>query len=338
MNEINRPKISVIVPVYNVEPYIHQCIDSILGQKFTDFELLLIDDGSPDNCGVICDEYATQDPRVRVFHQDNAGVSAARNKGLDEASGEWIAFVDSDDWVDEYLLSELLSSANNNTDLVITNYTKIFNEYKDPISRFSVTGECDQNQINGLIKEFVGSRHIGLISSVATVWGCIFRANLVQYIRFKTLRITEDKLFILQVLCLCKSVFILDYYGYYYRNNISSSSRRYHNNLELDILISIEETEHILNKYQIYDSDTLCRISNLKFSFLYLFAINEFMSRKIDYGKLKSLRLSLINFRLNAVFDLIMSKPLKALIYLGMFRSVFYLFKFRQIISCKIKL
>lgn len=93
------PKISVIVPVYNAEKYLHRCIDSILAQTFTDFELLLIDDGSKDSSGAICDEYAEQDPRVRVFHKENGGVSSARNVGLDNAKGEWVTFCDSDDWV-----------------------------------------------------------------------------------------------------------------------------------------------------------------------------------------------------------------------------------------------
>lgn len=91
--------ITVIVPVYNAEKYLHRCIDSILAQTFTDFELLLIDDGSKDNSGTICDEYAAKDSRVRVFHKENGGVSSARNLGLDNAQGEWITFVDSDDWV-----------------------------------------------------------------------------------------------------------------------------------------------------------------------------------------------------------------------------------------------
>ena len=90
------PKISVIVPVYKVEEYLHRCVDSILSQSFTDFELILVDDGSPDNCGKICDEYAQKDSRVKVFHKPNGGVSSARNYGLDNAKGEWIAFVDSE--------------------------------------------------------------------------------------------------------------------------------------------------------------------------------------------------------------------------------------------------
>lgn len=99
------PKISVIVPVYNVEKFLRRCIDSILAQTFTDFELLLIDDGSKDKSGEICDEYAAKDARIRVFHKQNGGVSSARNLGIDKAQGEWVYFVDSDDWIEIETLS-----------------------------------------------------------------------------------------------------------------------------------------------------------------------------------------------------------------------------------------
>ena len=102
------PQISVIVPVYKVEPYLRRCVDSILAQTFTDFELILVDDGSPDNSGAICDEYAQKDARVHVIHQENGGLSAARNAGIDwvfaHSDSQWLTFVDSDDWVHpEYL-------------------------------------------------------------------------------------------------------------------------------------------------------------------------------------------------------------------------------------------
>ena len=88
------PEVSVIVPVYKVEAYLRRCVDSILAQTFTDFELILVDDGSPDNCGAICDEYAEKDNRVRVIHKENGGVSSARNAGLDAAAGNYICFVE----------------------------------------------------------------------------------------------------------------------------------------------------------------------------------------------------------------------------------------------------
>lgn len=127
------PTISVIVPVYKVEKYIHRCVDSILGQTYTDFELILVDDGSPDNCGAICDEYAAKDSRVVVIHQENGGLSAARNAGIDWAfansDSQWLSFIDSDDWVHPEYLERLLDSAvQNNVDLSICGYVKTFEE------------------------------------------------------------------------------------------------------------------------------------------------------------------------------------------------------------------
>ena len=105
------PIISIIVPVYNAEPFLRRCIESILAQVFTDFECILIDDGSFDNCPAICDEYAKKDSRVIVIHQKNSGVSAARNAGLDMAKGEWIGFVDSDDWCEPEMFQILYENA-----------------------------------------------------------------------------------------------------------------------------------------------------------------------------------------------------------------------------------
>lgn len=109
---MNQPKISVIVPVYNDEKWLRRCVDSILTQTYTDFELLLVDDGSTDGSGAICDEYTAKDSRVHVFHQPNGGVSSASNLGLDNARGEWISFVDSDDWMDMNYLESLLTVDN----------------------------------------------------------------------------------------------------------------------------------------------------------------------------------------------------------------------------------
>ena len=114
-----KPAISIIVPVYNVEAYLPRCVDSILNQTFSDFELILVDDGSPDHCGAICDEYAGRDPRIHVIHQENAKISAARNAGIDLAAGEWITFVDSDDWIHKDFLKVLINGTKADTDIVI---------------------------------------------------------------------------------------------------------------------------------------------------------------------------------------------------------------------------
>ena len=114
-------KISVIVPIYNAEKYLHRCIDSILTQTFTYFELLLIDDGSTDSSGAICDEYAEKDSRICVFHKENGGASSARNLGLGIAKGEWITLVDSDDTLQQNALDLLYKSSDSSVDAVIAN-------------------------------------------------------------------------------------------------------------------------------------------------------------------------------------------------------------------------
>ena len=118
------PLISVIVPVYNVEKYLQKCVDSILNQTFSDFELFLVDDGSPDNCGIICDEYAKKDNRIIVIHKKNGGLSDARNVAIDRAKGEYLTFIDSDDYVAENHLESLYKALmNNGSDIAVANIT-----------------------------------------------------------------------------------------------------------------------------------------------------------------------------------------------------------------------
>lgn len=117
------PTVSIIVPVYNVEKYLRICLDSILAQTFTDWECILVDDGSTDKSGEICDEFVQRDPRFRSFHKRNGGVSSARNMGLAEVRGEWVTFMDSDDWVESYFLSTITSYIkNDNWDCVKWGY------------------------------------------------------------------------------------------------------------------------------------------------------------------------------------------------------------------------
>ena len=124
------PKISVIVPVYKVEPFLSECVNSVLEQSFRDFDLILVDDGSPDSCPQICDAYAQKDERVHVIHKENGGLSSARNAGIDLAmehsSSEWLAFVDSDDYLHKNYLSAMYQAAKeHDADLVVCDYTRV---------------------------------------------------------------------------------------------------------------------------------------------------------------------------------------------------------------------
>ncbi|MBR5340087.1 MAG: glycosyltransferase [Lachnospiraceae bacterium] len=120
-------KLSIIVPVYKVEQYLDKCIESILAQTFTEYELILVDDGSPDNCGKMCDEWAGKDQRIRVIHKENGGLSDARNAGLDAAQGEYIGFVDSDDYVHPELFERLLRNADlHQADISMCGYVNVY--------------------------------------------------------------------------------------------------------------------------------------------------------------------------------------------------------------------
>ena len=167
---MNNPKISVIIPVYNAEATLRRCVDSVLSQTFTDYECLLIDDGSKDKSWEICDEYAAKDSRVRVFHKENGGVSSARNLGLDNATGEWIAFVDSDDWIDpDMLLSLKLVAEKENADLVECSFKKVWED--GTVLEYSVPlGHTDKEPL----------LYSYMAYAWTTVWGGIAKRELYE--------------------------------------------------------------------------------------------------------------------------------------------------------------
>ncbi|MCI2088604.1 MAG: glycosyltransferase family 2 protein [Prevotella sp.] len=189
------PLISVIVPVYNVEKYIRQCIDSILSQTYTNFELILVDDGSKDKSGEICDEYAKKDSRIRVFHKTNGGVSSARNLALGKARGEWIAFVDSDDFVDKDYLT--IVDVPKGTDVVIKSF-KIIKEDGTLISEAKILNNTVQNDMEKYYYQYVNHRQNSL-------WHRLISKRLIGNNRFnETVDIGEDFLFYLK--CMTENI------------------------------------------------------------------------------------------------------------------------------------
>lgn len=188
---MNNPQISVIVPVYNAEKWLRRCVDSILAQTFTDFELLLIDDGSTDGSPAICDEYAVKDSRVRVFHKPNGGVSSARNLGLDHALGEWICFVDSDDRISNL---EVLSTSRLSADMVLFTL-KIVNDngfsYDDSLIPLAEAADTK----NGYLKKYL---HFHIFNCVCAK---LIRKSAIGILRFDTaIRFGEDALFNLRLM------------------------------------------------------------------------------------------------------------------------------------------
>lgn len=209
---MNIPQISIIIPVYNVDQYLNRCLDSVLSQSFTDFEVLLIDDGSADRSGRICDEYVERDSRVRVFHKPNGGVSSARNLGLDNIKGEWVYFVDADDELFENSLDTLISGIDDTTDVVMGAYVKsdtdqVFSMFDEPV----VTTNKEQS-----VAMLYNSRNYQ-----GFLWIRMFRTNIIkkENLRFDTtIQIKEDTLFILQYLCYsCGFTKLFSHPVYYYR-------------------------------------------------------------------------------------------------------------------------
>ena len=169
------PKISVIVPVYNVENYIERCIESILSQTYTDFELLLINDGSSDKSGSICDAYVNKDERIRVFHKKNEGVSIARNLGIKRSLGEWICFVDSDDLIMEDYCSHLLSIIGD-ADFAVAGREKyidnVYDKSKTPSQVITVSG------MEALKFQMLGKYN------TRPAWGKLYKRNIVEDVSF----------------------------------------------------------------------------------------------------------------------------------------------------------
>ena len=181
-----KPLISIIVPIYNVEKYLEKCIDSILCQTYTNFELILVDDGSPDSCGKICDTYKEKDSRIIVIHKENGGLSSARNAGLDIAKGEYIGFVDSDDYVEPFMYAELLNAVlKDKCKLAVCNINYVFEDGK-VITKVKNAS----NKIFKFEDAILEMNTYRLFDMGA--WSKLYHRSLFDEIRFPERKLSED--------------------------------------------------------------------------------------------------------------------------------------------------
>ena len=209
--------ITVIVPVYKVQPYLRQCIDSILDQEYVDLEVLLIDDGSPDRCGEICEEYALSDKRVRVFHTENQGLSAARNFGLQQAHGEYVGFVDSDDWIEPEMYTNLLQRMEDaSADICMCGYWEENGALKE-IHQFADTSYSNTEALSALLAEKINNN----------VWNKLYRRELFQTIPFPDGKNYEDIAVIHKLLYSAGRVAVLSTPEYHYRVRPESITKTY---------------------------------------------------------------------------------------------------------------
>lgn len=213
-------ELSIIVPVYNVEKYLSKCIESILSQTFTDFELILIDDGSPDNCGKIIDSYAEKDSRIVAIHQKNKGVSAARNAGLRIAKGKYIGFVDPDDYISEEMYMKMMKSAElNEADVVCCGFYHI-DECGESV--------CHKMDLSTNMKNEEFLIHIFDIPRTVcgTLWNKIFRRTIIDNNFCEDYDIAEDWLFVISNSINAKNVSIVNEAFYFYFSRIGNTTYR----------------------------------------------------------------------------------------------------------------
>lgn len=256
---MKNPSVSIIVPVYNAEKYLSRCVDSILAQTYSDFELLLIDDGSTDNSGTICDEYAEADNRVSVYHKMNGGVGSARNCGLDNAKGEWISFVDADDLIMPNFLEDALSYPG---DIKIMQCITFETEnYKLPLN----PPENIKPIVATNFEEVKNYVSIDYWNNYRTaIWGKVFHQSLIGNVRFKEqLFVGEDSLFMLQVFEKTESLSFIPgiYYIYFKLTHLASKYR-----------LGIDEAANILNLFYKQISQSHLKVDNIMNGFFMFFS------------------------------------------------------------------
>ena len=214
-----QPCISVIVPVYKVEPYLRQCVESIMNQTYSYLEIILVDDGSPDNCGAICDEYARKDSRIRVIHKENGGLSDARNAGLDIAAGDYIGFVDSDDWIEPQMYEKLLELLlKYGADMAFGGVADdVVSDGKAQTVKVSDYGNApfSEDKLSAMCQYFQGSW---------AAWDKLYRRKLFDGIRFPVGEINEDEAIVLRLLDRCERVCYTNKVCYHYLKHTDGNS------------------------------------------------------------------------------------------------------------------
>ncbi len=227
-------EISIIVPVYKVEQYLDRCVNSIMGQSFVDFDLILVDDGSPDHCGKMCDVYEAEDMRIHVIHQKNGGLSAARNTGIDWAiehsDSKWLTFVDSDDWIHPRYLEVLLNAAKN---------------YSTAISiggAFWTKGEPLPNEISNNPELWkTADYYVEHITNATVAWGKLYKKDCFDKIRYPEGKIHEDEYVTYQILFRFEFVSVVNQPLYGYFQNDQGITRRQWSPSRLDAIEGLEE-------------------------------------------------------------------------------------------------
>lgn len=236
--------ISVIVPVFNVEMYLSKCITSILDQTYKNIEVILVNDGSTDDSGSICDQYAKKDNRIKVIHKKNNGVSHARNIGIDKSNGKWITFVDSDDWIEDNYLEMLLKEAKSqDVDIVLCGHNKVWENNIEKINQMADSRIYNSREY--LIKTLNPQTGFGFCHMK------LIKRECINEIRFnENLVVCEDALFNMQISKNIEKAYFCSDRLYNYRNNSNSVVKKYDENYENKYLKAIKIIkQHLINDF-----------------------------------------------------------------------------------------
>lgn len=255
-------KVSLVVPVYKSDAFLHRCINSILKQSFKDWELILVDDGSPDNSGKICDYYSKLYPQIKVIHKNNGGVSSARNAGLDIAQSEWVCFIDSDDYIDINFL-DIVNEADSDLVILSSQYIGVDGSLIDRLE------SCGDIKINNhlLVNDFISANLDSTLFK--TPWAKLFRRDLIGDLRFdQSISVGEDTLFLYKYLHIINSLETHSSYKYFWQTSDESISLK-HSLSPKQAVITLEK---IYSAYKQLNANCI----DVEFSmFLYYFRIMD---------------------------------------------------------------
>ena len=227
-------KISVIVPVYRVEQYLERCVDSILGQTYTDLEVILVDDGSDDSCPEICERYAQKDNRVRVIHRENGGLSAARNTGLAAATGDIISLVDSDDYIDSNMYSSLMEALiKNDADIAMCDYAYV-SDKEEPLEK-EAADKVEVDIIDGVKAQYLMYDSYRGRVTYTVAWNKLYKKELFEGVTYPEGRIHEDEARTHELLYKAKKIAYVKvpYYFYFQRDDSIVGSEISEKNLQI---------------------------------------------------------------------------------------------------------
>lgn len=320
--------ISVIVPIYNVEQYLDRCIESILNQTYKNLEIILVDDGSTDNCPKICDRWTKKDNRIKVIHKKNGGISSTRNAGLDISTGKFIGFVDGDDSIDETMYEILYKNLiDTNSDISICSMQKIFNY--DEINKLNKNNKIINNKTFVSINKFDGLFD-DKIKDTIVAWNKLYKKEIFNELRYPINKQNEDTFLIIKILDKSKKIVYTNLKLYYYFQRIDSIMNSKFNIKKLDELQAFKE-QMLFFKREEYINTKYYKLSLLKYAdktIIYYCKLKKFNKENNYTKKIKEIKddyneyyKEIINTKINT------KKKIKYFIFKYMPNLIYYLKK-----------